>query len=397
VLNPYCDLNKAIANRASHHHPIWKRWAKKTKNQDTLKKKKQVPIHNSWILLLLLTQEKRRWYMTYSIYISLFMCLSPVFGNKQTLPHLYIYKYVCIILYIIIVEYPHHPPLQKHFCRSVNESSYFSFFFKFQGENGSRFFRKDSKTKHTKVSSIQSLNYLSWIIVFVISPPKLSSNWCWTQDGRMAALQSPLNFEVPHTLPPPLFKWCTQNKDFNPLIFNFSNFGDQNWKKSWIETKQAHGEEEKQTNATPPQFFIPTWPVDRHPPMSDMKNSGLNNYSKKLKRKSTNFKYDERFFFFFVKRKQNKQKNGSVYFFAWSVFLIIIHFWLAGVFKYLLNGSAMCFFHGSGFGIFISGFLWIEWPPPLSSHSIIPFSSLEIDCVCDPVDISFIVQYLPFY
>jgi hypothetical protein len=76
-------------------------------------------------------------------------------------------------------------------------------------------------------------------------------------------------------------------------------------------------------------------------------------------------------FFFFVKRKQNKQKNGSVYFFAWSVFLIIIHFWLAGVFKYLLNGSAMCFFHGSGFGIFISGFLWIEWPPPLSSHSII--------------------------
>lgn len=31
-------------------------------------------------------------------------------------------------------------------------------------------------------------------------------------------------------------------------------------------------------------------------------------------------------FFFFVKRKQNKQKNGSVYFFAWSVFLIIIHF-----------------------------------------------------------------------
>jgi hypothetical protein len=129
VLNPYCDLNKAIANRASHHHPIWKRWAKKTKNQDTMKKKKQVPIHNSWILLLLLTQEKRRWYMTYSIYISLFMCLSPVFGNKQTLPHLYIYKYVCIILYIIIVEYPHHPPLQKHFCRSVNESSYFSFFF----------------------------------------------------------------------------------------------------------------------------------------------------------------------------------------------------------------------------------------------------------------------------
>ena len=24
VLNPYCDLNKAIANRASYH-PIWKR------------------------------------------------------------------------------------------------------------------------------------------------------------------------------------------------------------------------------------------------------------------------------------------------------------------------------------------------------------------------------------
>jgi hypothetical protein len=174
----------------------------------------------------------------------------------------------------------------------------------------------------------------------------------------------------PTPFPPPLFKWCTQNKDFNPLIFNFSNFGDQNWKKSWIETKQAHGEEEKQTNATPPQFFIPTWPVDRHPPMSDMKNSGLNNYSKKLKRKSTNFKYDERFFFF-CKTKTKQTKKWISIFFCLKCFFNYYSFWLAGVFKYLLNGSVMCFFHGSGFGIFISGFLWIEWPPPLSSHSII--------------------------
>lgn len=86
VLNPYCDLNKAIANRASHH-PIWKRWAKKTKNQDTMKKKKKVPFKlNSWILLLTQENVDDIWHTRF---ISL-LCVSPVFGNKQTLPILYI-------------------------------------------------------------------------------------------------------------------------------------------------------------------------------------------------------------------------------------------------------------------------------------------------------------------
>ncbi len=97
VLNPYCDLNKAIANRASHH-PIWKRWAKKTKktqwrNEKVLSLKLQLESSSQEK-----TKQKRRWYITYSIYLS-FLCVSLSRVRKQTNPpHLILYKYVCIIL-----------------------------------------------------------------------------------------------------------------------------------------------------------------------------------------------------------------------------------------------------------------------------------------------------------
>ena len=133
------------------------------------------------------------------------------------------------------------PPPPKTFLSLVFflKRSWKSIFFLFKRLN-----------KNTQKSLFnQSLSYLSWIIVFVIDPlnppppeiPTLSSYWLLKRK-KMAALQSPHSISRFHEIIPHPYMY-TKNKDFNPLIFNFSNFGDQKIRKKlkW----KAHGEKKK--------------------------------------------------------------------------------------------------------------------------------------------------------
>lgn len=93
VLNPYCDLNKAIANRASHHHdPIWKRWAEIKEDiwrVPTIFELLNPPRHTTKNVDIL-----------YTLYVYLSLEASPnFFDRKQTNPPpSYVCKWVCIIL-----------------------------------------------------------------------------------------------------------------------------------------------------------------------------------------------------------------------------------------------------------------------------------------------------------
>jgi hypothetical protein len=194
----------------------------------------------------------------------------------------------------------------------------------------------------------------------------------------MAALQSPHSISRFHKIITPTHpQLYTKNKDFNPLIFNFSNFGDQKRRKksNW----KAHGE--KKLIMQPPTIFIPTWPVD-HPHSHTHGRYEEFRPSQFSLKKKLNWKYK----FSNEKTKGNKTNKKIILFFCLQLFFlftIIILSRMAGYFfKYLLNGKCdVFFFNGSGFGIFISGFLWIEWffpYPPLLDPSPLKL------VVCDP-------------